>query len=53
MRVLSGSPEEMAAGLRGYAVAGVVRVICALTPADAESLARLAEALAVYRRLGG
>jgi hypothetical protein len=51
MHVLSCSPEEIAAGLRGYAEAGVAHVICALAPANAESLARLAEALVVYRRL--
>jgi alkanesulfonate monooxygenase SsuD/methylene tetrahydromethanopterin reductase-like flavin-dependent oxidoreductase (luciferase family) len=51
--MLSGSPEEIAAGLRGYAEAGVAHVICALTPANAESPARLAEVLAVYRRVGG
>jgi alkanesulfonate monooxygenase SsuD/methylene tetrahydromethanopterin reductase-like flavin-dependent oxidoreductase (luciferase family) len=49
---LSGSAEEVAAGLRGYEEAGVAQVICALTPTNAQSLARLAEALAVYRRLG-
>jgi probable F420-dependent oxidoreductase len=46
---LSGSPEEIAAGLRGYAAAGVGHVICAIEPLTPESLARFAEALAVYR----
>jgi alkanesulfonate monooxygenase SsuD/methylene tetrahydromethanopterin reductase-like flavin-dependent oxidoreductase (luciferase family) len=49
---LAGSPEEIASGLRGYAEAGVAHVICALTPLNAASLARLAEVLATYRRLG-
>jgi alkanesulfonate monooxygenase SsuD/methylene tetrahydromethanopterin reductase-like flavin-dependent oxidoreductase (luciferase family) len=31
-QALSGSPEEIASGLRGYAEAGVAHVICALTP---------------------
>jgi alkanesulfonate monooxygenase SsuD/methylene tetrahydromethanopterin reductase-like flavin-dependent oxidoreductase (luciferase family) len=51
-QALSGSPEEIASGLRGYAEAGVAHVICALAPANAASLARLAEALAVYRQMG-
>jgi probable F420-dependent oxidoreductase len=49
---LSGSPEEIASGLRGYAEAGVAHVVCALAPPNAASLARLGEALAVYRHLG-
>jgi probable F420-dependent oxidoreductase len=48
---LSGSPEEIAAGLRGYAAAGVGHVICALEPLTPESLARFAQALAVYRQM--
>jgi probable F420-dependent oxidoreductase len=49
---LSGSPEEIAAGLRGYADAGVGHVMCLLQPVNTESLARFAEALAVYHRAG-
>ena len=48
-KVLTGTAEEVAAGLRGYAEAGVAHVICALNPINQESLERLAEALAVYR----
>jgi alkanesulfonate monooxygenase SsuD/methylene tetrahydromethanopterin reductase-like flavin-dependent oxidoreductase (luciferase family) len=51
-QALSGSPEEIASGLRAYAEAGVVHVICALAPSNAVSLARLAEALVVYRHTG-
>lgn len=50
---LSGSPEEIAAGLRGYAEAGVGHVICALEPLTLDSLARFAEALALYRHMAG
>jgi alkanesulfonate monooxygenase SsuD/methylene tetrahydromethanopterin reductase-like flavin-dependent oxidoreductase (luciferase family) len=49
---LSGSPEEIAAGLRSHAEAGVAHVICSLAPTNTESLAHLAESLAVYRRMG-
>jgi alkanesulfonate monooxygenase SsuD/methylene tetrahydromethanopterin reductase-like flavin-dependent oxidoreductase (luciferase family) len=49
---LSGSPEEVAAGLRDYARAGVAHVICALEPNNGASLARLTAALAAYRRMG-
>jgi probable F420-dependent oxidoreductase len=51
-KALSGSPEEIASGLRGYAEADVAHVVCALAPSDAMSLARLAEVLAVYRHMG-
>jgi probable F420-dependent oxidoreductase len=51
-QALCGSPEEIASGLRGYAEAGVAHVVCALAPPNAASLARLGEALAVYRHLG-
>jgi probable F420-dependent oxidoreductase len=50
---LSGSAEEIAAGLRGYAEAGVGHVICSLEPANTGSLARMAEALAFYRGASG
>jgi probable F420-dependent oxidoreductase len=46
---LSGSPEEIAAGLRAYEDAGVGHVICWPQPLNSESLARLSEALAVFR----
>jgi probable F420-dependent oxidoreductase len=49
-KALSGSPEEVAAGLRGFAEAGVAHVICALTPTNPASLAEFGKALAVYRR---
>jgi hypothetical protein len=52
-KTLTGSPEEIARGLHGYAEAGVAHAICSLSPATAASLAHLAEALAVYRRKDG
>lgn len=49
-RALSGSPEEIAAGLRTHREAGVAHVICSLTPSTPASLAHLTAALAIYRR---
>ena len=51
-RQLFGTAEEIAAGLRAYADEGVGHVICACAPHTATSMARLGEALAVYRRAG-
>ena len=53
-RVLAGSPEEIAAGLRAYADAGVAHVICgALSDASADYAAavldHVAAALPIYR----
>ena len=48
-KVLFGSAEEVAAGLRAYADQGVAHVICSLEPATPESLEWLAEALRIYR----
>jgi probable F420-dependent oxidoreductase len=50
-KVLTGSAEEVAAGLRAYREQGVAHVICNCAPNDAASLARLADALRVYRTL--
>jgi len=50
-RALSGSAEEVAAGLREYAEQGVGHVICACSPNTPASLARLSEALAAYRQV--
>jgi probable F420-dependent oxidoreductase len=47
---LTGAPEEIAAGLRAYAEAGVGHVICWPQPLNSESLARLAKAIAVFHR---
>jgi probable F420-dependent oxidoreductase len=44
LKALSGSAEEIAAGLRGYADAGVGHVICALSPNNGETLGRFTEA---------
>jgi probable F420-dependent oxidoreductase len=52
-KALSGSAEEIAAGLRGYADAGVGHVIASLEPLTLESLARFAVALSVYRQMEG
>ena len=47
-KVLSGSPEEIAAGLREYADLGVDHVICACNPDTKEALAELTKALQIY-----
>jgi len=52
-RALSGSAEEIAAGLREYADLGVGHVICACAPNTTASLERLTEALAAYRAAAG
>ncbi len=54
-RVLAGTPEEIAAGLRAYADAGVAHVICGgLSDPSADYAAavldHLAEALKIYRQ---
>ena len=48
-KALSGTSEQIVAGLKAYADAGVGHVICACAPATAESLTRLGEALDAYR----
>jgi probable F420-dependent oxidoreductase len=48
-KVLFGSAEEVAAGLRAYADQGVAHVICSLEPVTPDSLEWLAEALRIYR----
>lgn len=50
-KVISGSPEAVAAIFREYDAAGVGQLICATQPNDAATLARLGEALAYYRRM--
>jgi alkanesulfonate monooxygenase SsuD/methylene tetrahydromethanopterin reductase-like flavin-dependent oxidoreductase (luciferase family) len=50
LKALSGSPAEIAAGLQGYADAGVGHVICAPSPNTPETLARFTEAFRIYRR---
>jgi probable F420-dependent oxidoreductase len=47
---LSGSEEELAAGLRAHAAAGVGHAIVNLTPPTSEALARLAAGVARYRQ---
>ncbi len=49
-KVLRGSVEEIAAGLRAYADQGVEHVICMCNPTTDESLERLAEAMERSRR---
>ncbi len=49
-KFLTGSAEEVAAGLREYDALGVGHVIVNLMPNTAAAQARLAEALKVYRR---
>jgi probable F420-dependent oxidoreductase len=48
-KVLFGSAEDVAAGLRAYADQGVAHVICSLEPTTPEALDWLAEALRIYR----
>jgi alkanesulfonate monooxygenase SsuD/methylene tetrahydromethanopterin reductase-like flavin-dependent oxidoreductase (luciferase family) len=50
-RALSGTPEEIAMGLRSHADAGVAHVICSLAPSTPTSLAHVTEALAIYRHM--
>jgi alkanesulfonate monooxygenase SsuD/methylene tetrahydromethanopterin reductase-like flavin-dependent oxidoreductase (luciferase family) len=52
LKALSGAPEEIAAGLGGYADAGVGHVICALSPNTPETLARFIEAHQNYQKRG-
>ncbi len=48
-KILTGSAEEIAAGLRAYADLGVGHVICSPLPNNAAALPRFAEALQAYR----
>lgn len=48
-KVLTGSAEEIAAGLRAYDEQGVGHLICSCSPNNADSLKRLTEALNHYR----
>jgi hypothetical protein len=43
-KVLKGSVDEIAAGLKGYATAGVSHVIANLFPLTTDSIGKLAEA---------
>jgi probable F420-dependent oxidoreductase len=43
-RAISGSVDELAAGIRDYADAGVGHLVCVVTPTTPDSMARLAEA---------
>ena len=52
-KALFGSAEEIAAGLKGYADAGVGHVICSSSPNTPETLGRLAEALTAFRGMTG
>ena len=48
-KILAGSAEEVAAGLRAYEELSVGHVICSLMPNNAAALTRFAEALRLYR----
>jgi alkanesulfonate monooxygenase SsuD/methylene tetrahydromethanopterin reductase-like flavin-dependent oxidoreductase (luciferase family) len=48
-KFLAGGVAEVAAGLRGYAEAGVGHVICSLYPLNTASIGRLAEAAKLAR----
>ena len=43
-RAISGSLDELAEGIRGYAEAGVGHLVCAVTPSTPAAMARLAKA---------
>ena len=47
--VLTGSPREIAAGLAAHAAAGVAHVMVLLSPNTPEALARLTEAVRLFR----
>ncbi|HEY3872663.1 MAG TPA: LLM class flavin-dependent oxidoreductase [Actinocrinis sp.] len=46
---LTGTPEEIATAMRGYAEIGVEHIMFQCAPYNAESLKRLTEALHIYR----
>ncbi|MGH2535466.1 MAG: LLM class flavin-dependent oxidoreductase [Thermomicrobiales bacterium] len=48
-RFLTGTADELAAGLQGYADAGVGHVICNCMPVETETISRLGEALARFK----
>ncbi len=48
-KVITGTPDEVAAAFQEYAQLGVAQLICALHPCHGESLAWLAQALSLYR----
>ncbi len=50
-KALFGTPEDIAAGLKGYADLGVSHVMCACSPTNAATLALLTEALQAYQAL--
>jgi probable F420-dependent oxidoreductase len=50
---LTGTPQEIAAAMRGYAELGVPHIMFQCVPSTAESQRRLAEALRLYRDSAG
>jgi alkanesulfonate monooxygenase SsuD/methylene tetrahydromethanopterin reductase-like flavin-dependent oxidoreductase (luciferase family) len=52
-KVLTGSAEEIADGLRAYDELGVAQVICSCFPNNAAALTRFAEALRLYGEMNG
>ncbi len=48
-KVITGTPDQVAAAFHEYAQLGVAHLICALHPCHNESLTWLAEALSLYR----
>ncbi|MGN6810579.1 MAG: LLM class flavin-dependent oxidoreductase [Thermomicrobiales bacterium] len=48
-KILTGSAEEIAAGFRAYADLGVAHAICNLMPCNSTAIARLADAVRLYR----
>ena len=52
LRALTGSVEEIAAAMRGYAELGVQHIMFQCEPYSPEALRRLTEALQLYRGNG-
>ncbi len=50
-KALFGTPEDIAAGLQGYADLGVSHVMCHCSPTNAATLALFTEALNAYREM--
>jgi len=50
---LTGTPDQIAAGLRAHAAAGVDHVIAVLEPCTPATVARFAKAVALFRAGGG
>jgi alkanesulfonate monooxygenase SsuD/methylene tetrahydromethanopterin reductase-like flavin-dependent oxidoreductase (luciferase family) len=50
--MLTGTPRDIAAAMRGYAELGVPHIMFQCSPFNEEAVRRLTEALKLYRGLG-